>query len=65
MIYFKIKELRELRNITIEEMADNLKISVSKYNAIENGSVDLKLSKLFSIAEKLGVDTRDLFYGSE
>jgi len=64
MIYFKIKELRESKNITIEEMAANLKISVSKYNAIESGSVDLKLSKIFSIAEKLGVDTRDLFYGS-
>jgi transcriptional regulator with XRE-family HTH domain len=65
MIYYKIKEIREFKKITIEAMAFELEISVSVYSAIENGTIDLKLSKVYRIAELLGVCVFDLFESAE
>jgi transcriptional regulator with XRE-family HTH domain len=65
MIYNKITQIREFKNITIEAMAFELEISVSVYAKIENGAVDLKLSKVFKIAKFLGVSVFDLFESSE
>ncbi len=65
MIYNKIKEIREFKKITIEAMAFELEIGVSVYAKIENGAVDLKLSKVFRIAELLGVSVLDLFESSD
>jgi transcriptional regulator with XRE-family HTH domain len=65
MIYNKIKELRESKKITIEVMAFELEINVSVYANIENGTVDLKLSKVLRIAELLDVSVLDLFETTE
>lgn len=65
MIYYKIKELRLLNKLNVAFLASELQISISKYNAIESGLVDLKLSKIFRIAEILGVSAFELFDSSE
>lgn len=51
-----IKNLRELKKLTREYMADELKMSLSGYSRIERGEVDLTLSKVAKISEILEVD---------
>ena len=51
-----IKNLRELKKVTREEMAEELSMSLSGYSKIERGEVDLTISKIIKISEVLQVD---------
>lgn len=51
-----IKKFRELKNMTREEMADNLGLSVSAYGKIERNETEVTISRLQQIAEILKVD---------
>lgn len=51
-----IKKFRELKNITREHMAAELEMSLSGYSKIERGEIDLTISRLYKIAEVIGVD---------
>jgi transcriptional regulator with XRE-family HTH domain len=62
MVYHNIKLIRKFKNITVGFAACELQVSVVNYIAIESGEVDLKLSKLFLIADILGVYPFDLLY---
>ena len=55
-----IKKFRELKNITREEFADKIEMSVSGYSKIERGEVDLTLTKLYKIAEILEVEVSQI-----
>lgn len=61
----RIKELRELCEISPQEMADFLNISSDAYLEYENGSSDIPASVLFEIAHKLNVDMGLLLTGEE
>jgi len=61
----RVRELRELSEITEEEMADYLKIDVETYRRYETGEDDIPASILFEIAHKLGVDMGLLLTGEE
>jgi len=61
----RIKELRELSNITIEEMADHLGVPKETYEKYETGEEDIPASILFEVAHKLGVDMGLLLTGEE
>lgn len=50
-----IKKFRELKDITRENIASRLDMSVSGFSKIERGEIDLTLSKLDKIAKVLGV----------
>jgi len=63
MISNKIKEIRERNNLSKEYIAIQMEISVKKYNEIEKGKVDLKISKLKRLSEILGVEKTDFFIG--
>ena len=52
----RIFELRDLSEISAEEMAGYLKIDVEKYNEYESGALDIPASILYEIAHKLSVD---------
>jgi transcriptional regulator with XRE-family HTH domain len=60
-IYFNIKKIRELKNLTREFVADRIGMSSSGYGKIERGEVDLTISKLNKIAEVLGVSIEFIF----
>lgn len=60
-VYENIKKIRELKNLTREYMADELKMSTSGYGKIERGEVDLTVSKLKKIAKALGVSVEFIF----
>ena len=60
MIGNKIKNIRELKNLTQEYVAERLDISQSAYSKIENGETKVSEEKLFQIAEVLEVKPEDI-----
>lgn len=61
VVYKNIKKIRELKNLTRDYVAAELKMSTSGYGKIERGEVDLTVSKLKKIAEVLGVSVEFIF----
>lgn len=59
--YLKIKEYRLQKNQTSEYIAIQMEMSVKKYENIEKGIVDLKLSKLDRLVKILGVKKSEIF----
>jgi DNA-binding XRE family transcriptional regulator len=59
--YLKIKEYRLQSNHTPEYVAIQMEISVQKYEKIEKGMVDLKLSKLDQLVKILGIKKSQIF----
>ncbi|GHT17589.1 hypothetical protein FACS189429_1980 [Bacteroidia bacterium] len=49
----KIKNIRNIKGFSYENMADELKISISAYRKIENNETKLTVERLFQIAEIL------------
>ncbi|KQW99247.1 helix-turn-helix transcriptional regulator [Flavobacterium sp. Root420] len=60
-VYKNIKKIRELKNLTRDYVADELKMSTSGYGKIERGEVDLTVSKLEKIADVLDVSIEFIF----
>lgn len=61
----RIFELRELSDISAEEMAKYLNIDIETYNEYENGVSDIPASILYEIAHKFNVDMGLLLTGEE
>jgi len=59
----RIKELREILDISIEDMAQSLGLPVADYTAYEDASKDIPISALYTIASKLGVEMTELLTG--
>lgn len=59
----RIKSLREIEEISLEEMADAAGKSVGDYQEYEDGKRDFSFSFLFTVANKLGVDITELLTG--
>lgn len=65
----KIKQIRELKNITQEFIAKELEISTRAYSKIENGETQLTINRLNEISailqvdpiEVLGFDEKNIF----
>ncbi len=55
-----IKKFRELKNLTRDEMADKLDMSLSGYSKLERGIVDLSVTKLYKVAEILEVSVSQI-----
>lgn len=59
----RIKDLREILEISVEDMTSSLKISPEKYLRYENGEEDIPASMLYEIAQKLEVEMSILLTG--
>jgi transcriptional regulator with XRE-family HTH domain len=59
-IYENIKKFRELKNISRQQMADDLDLSLSGYAKLERGEIDVTISRINQISELLGVDVSQL-----
>ena len=59
----RIRELREIVGLSVEEMAQRADVSVQEYRACEAGQVDLNFAFLYRCALALGVDVTDLISG--
>lgn len=55
-----IKKFRELKDITREQIAGQLNMSLSNYSKIERGEIDLTLSRIEQIAQLLQIDIAQL-----
>ncbi|MDY0177439.1 MAG: XRE family transcriptional regulator [Lentisphaeria bacterium] len=62
-IALRVKELRELSDISAEEMAAAIDVSAAFYLAFEAGQEDISASSLYELAQKLGVDLALLLTG--
>jgi transcriptional regulator with XRE-family HTH domain len=61
----RLRELREISDISAEDMAELLQVPVEIYNDYEEGNLDLLASSLIEIARKLNVDLSLLLTGVE
>ena len=59
----RIKELRELENLTQEEMADKTGVSVEEYIQCENGNSDLNFAFIYRCGLALNVNVTDIIEG--
>jgi DNA-binding XRE family transcriptional regulator len=59
-IRYSLKELRARKNITQKEMAKVLDVSTQTYNAWENDLSNVKISKVYEIAEYFGLTIDDI-----
>ncbi len=55
-----IKRFREFKNLTRDEVAEKLEMSLSGYSKLERGDVELTITKLFKISEILQVDVSQI-----
>jgi transcriptional regulator with XRE-family HTH domain len=60
-VYINIRKIRELKNLTREYVAEELKMSLSGYGKIERGEVDITVSKLVEISKVLDVSIEFIF----
>ncbi len=59
--YLRIKEYRLQRNHSPEYVAIQMEMPIKKYEQIEKGLVDLKLSKLDKLVKILGIKKSEIF----
>lgn len=59
----RIKVLREILDISVEDMAEYLEISADEYNQHEDGTKDFSFTFLHKCALKFGVDIVELLTG--
>jgi len=60
---YKIKEVREARKMTQEELADKSGVSRGTISALENGSIRTTTTKtLVRLSRALGVSVDQIFY---
>lgn len=59
----RVKELREILEIELNDMARSLNISVDDYASLESGERDMPISTLYEIAAIFGVDFTTLLTG--
>jgi len=61
----RIKELREILEISALDMAKDIDISYDTYKKYEEGELDIPISVLYTIAGRLGTDVTVLLTGEE
>lgn len=59
----RIKGLRDAFDVTAQEMAKELEMSVEDYLKYEEGNIDFSFSFLYSVANVLKIDITDLIMG--
>jgi transcriptional regulator with XRE-family HTH domain len=64
-ISYRIRKLREAKDLSQENVAFELGLSRSGYNKIETGATDPSAKRLLQIAEVLEVDVKEFFTDSK
>ena len=58
----RLRGLRDVLELSAEEVAETIGIDVDKYKRIEAGELDITISNLMKIARKYGVSTEELIF---
>ncbi len=61
----RLRGLRDVLDITEQEMADTCGISLEKYQRIERGEVDITISNIMKIAHKYGISADAIMFAEE
>ena len=61
----RLRGLRDVLDLSAEEVAETCGISKERYELIERGEVDITISNLMKIAKKYGVSTDALMFAEE
>ena len=61
----RIKELREILDISAMDMASDINVPLETYSKYENGELDIPISVLYNIAGKLHTDVTVLMTGED
>lgn len=61
----RIKELREICEVSVDSIADQLDVPVETYKAYENGEHDIPIGVIYGVARVLGVDSTAILTGEE
>ena len=59
----RIRELREIENLSIEEMAQKTDVTVAEYVACEKGESDLPFAFIYRCALAFNVNVTDIIEG--
>ena len=59
----RIRELREISDYTVEEMAEECGVSLDEYTGYESGDIDIPISFLLRLAERFHVDMTEMLTG--
>jgi len=58
----RLRGLRDVLDLTADEVAETIGIDVNKYEKIEAGEMDITISNLMKIAHKYGVSAEELMF---
>ena len=58
----RLRGLRDVLDLTLQDVADTIGISVEKYEKIEQGERDITISNLMKIAHKYGISAEELMF---
>jgi len=61
----RIKELREIMEISAMDIAADIKVPPETYGKYESGEADIPISVLYNIAARLGIDVTVLMTGED
>jgi mannose-6-phosphate isomerase-like protein (cupin superfamily) len=59
----RIREIREISDITVEKMAENLEVPVDKYRLYESGDADIPVSFIYKVARWFNIELPVLMTG--
>ncbi len=59
----RIRELREISDYSVGQMAEECGVSLSEYEGYESGKVDIPISFLLTLAERFHVDMTEMLTG--
>lgn len=60
----RLRELREVSDYTVEQIAAELNISVDTYRSYEQDGKDIPISVIYEVANKFGVDFTEIVTGT-
>ena len=61
----RLRGLRDVLDLSVEEVAETCGVTPEKYELIEKGEVDITISNLMKIAKKYGVSADALMFAEE
>jgi transcriptional regulator with XRE-family HTH domain len=60
-IKINVKEIRDSKNITLEELSQKADVDIKELENFENGNINIKFNNAVKIAYALNVELTDLY----
>lgn len=61
----RLRELRDILDISKEDLAESVGVTAAEYDKFETGESDIPISTLYKLAAKMNVDMSVLLFGDE